>query len=268
MSFPKPDGVAVITGASSGIGAAFAERLASEGYPLLLVARRKDRLDQAAADLSARHGVKVETLAADLVDPEGLASLEARLRAGGVALLVNNAGAGGLGPTAASTPDKMQDLIWLNVIALTRLSHAALEGFRKAGAGVLVNLGSVIAFAPSAGGAVYSGTKAYVLNFTRSLQMEYAGSDIRIQVLMPGPIRTEFFSSQGLSDAVFPAESFLSAEQLVAAALAGLSLGETVTTPTLANPETWDAMEIARGRYMSEVISGAVAPRYLNPADS
>nr|WP_321359904.1 SDR family oxidoreductase [uncultured Hyphomonas sp.] len=263
MSFRKPDGVAVITGASSGIGAAFAERLASEGYPLLLVARRKDRLDQAAADLSARHGVKVETLAADLVDPADLAGLEARLRAGGVAMLVNNAGAGGLGPTAASTPDKMQDLIWLNVIALTRLSHAALEGVRKAGAGVLINLGSVIAFAPSAGGAVYSGTKAYVLNFTRALQMEYASSDIRIQVLMPGPVRTEFFSSQGLSDAVFPEESFLSAEQLVSAALAGLSLGETVTTPTLANPETWDEMEIARGRYMAEVISGAVAPRYL-----
>ena len=98
MSFRKPDGVAVITGASSGIGAAFAEQLASEGYPLLLVARRKDRLDQAAADLSARHGVKVETLVADLVDPEGLAGLEARLRAGGVAMLVNNAGVGGLGP--------------------------------------------------------------------------------------------------------------------------------------------------------------------------
>ena len=268
MSCRKPDGVAVITGASSGIGAAFAEQLASEGYPLLLVARRKDRLDQAAADLSARHGVKVETLVADLVDPEGLAGLEARLRAGGVAMLVNNAGVGGLGPTAASTPDKMQDLIRLNIVALTRLSHAALEGFRKAGAGVLVNLGSVIAFAPSAGGAVYSGTKAYVLNFTRSLQMEYVGSDIRIQVLMPGPIRTEFFSSQGLSDAIFPEESFLSAEQLVAAALAGLAKGETVTTPTLANSETWDAMEAARGRYMSEVVSGAVAPRYLGPAES
>jgi short-subunit dehydrogenase len=267
MSLQKPDGIAVITGASSGIGAAFAEQLARQGYPLLLVARRKDRLDEAAADLSARHGVRVETLVADLVDPADLAGLETRLRAGGVAMLVNNAGAGGLGPTSASTPDKMQDLIWLNVVALTRLSHAALEGFRKAGAGTLVNLGSVIAFAPSAGGAVYSGTKAYVLNFTRSLQMEYADSGIRIQVVMPGPIRTEFFSSQGLSDAVFPAESFISAEQLVAAALAGLALGETVTTPTLAHPETWDAMEAARGRYMSEVISGSVAPRYLSPAE-
>ena len=91
---------------------------------------------------------------------------------------------------------------------------------------------------------------------------------IETKVLMPGPIRTEFFSSQGLSDAIFPEESFLSAEQLVAAALAGLAKGETVTTPTLANSETWDAMEAARGRYMSEVVSGAVAPRYLGPAES
>jgi short-subunit dehydrogenase len=107
-------------------------------------------------------------------------------------MLVNNAGAGGLGPTATTGADAQEALIRLNVIALTRLSIAALAGFRKAGTGTLVNIASVIAFGPSAGGASYSGSKAFVLNFTRSLQMEYADSDIRIQAILPGPIRTEF----------------------------------------------------------------------------
>jgi short-subunit dehydrogenase len=204
MSTPQPGPLAVVTGASPGIGKAYADRLAAQGHALLLVARRQDRLTEVAADLASRHGVPVDTLVADLEQPADLAVLEQRLASEPVAALVNNAGAGGLGPTAKSTADKMESLIRLNIVALTRLSHAALVGFRARGAGTLVNIGSIIAFAPSKGGAVYSGSKAYVLNFTRSLQMKYAKTGLSIQVVMPGPIRTEFFSSQELSDGIFP----------------------------------------------------------------
>ena len=263
MSTPTPRSLAVVTGASSGIGKAYADRLAAQGHALLLVARRRDRLTEVATDLAGRHGVPVDTLVADLEQPADLAVLEQRLSSEPVAVLVNNAGAGGLGPTSKSTADKMESLIRLNIVALTRLSHAALAGFRARGAGTLVNIGSIIAFAPSKGGAVYSGSKAYVLNFTRSLQLEYADSGLRIQVVMPGPIRTEFFSSQGLSDGIFPDQSFITAEQLVDAALAGLAAGELVTTPTLCDRSIWAGLEAERGRYMAQVMAGTVAPHYL-----
>jgi short-subunit dehydrogenase len=262
MSSPSTRGLAVVTGASSGIGAVYAERLASRGHPLLLAARRIDRLEALAARLREAHGVAVETLAVDLEDAAQLASLEARLASEPVALLVNNAGAGGLGALAATTADQLERTIRLNITALTRLSHAALAGFRVRGSGTLVNIGSVMAHAPSPAGAVYSGSKAYVLNFTRSLQLEYAGTGIRVQLVMPGPIRTEFFTSQGMSDAVFPDSAFLTAEQLVDAALAGLDAGEDVTVPSVGDTQVWAALEAARQGFMAASISGAVADRY------
>ena len=258
----KNKGWAVVTGASSGIGAVYAARLAARGHPLLLVARRPDRLASLQAELSRAYGVDVETLVADLERPSDLADVEARVAADDVALLVNNAGAGGLGKSAGMSADQLERIIKLNVTAVTRLSHAALTSFRQRDAGALVNIGSVVAHAPSAGGSVYSASKAYVLNFTRSLRMEYADTPIRIQLVMPGPIRTEFFSSQGLSDAVFPAEAYLTAEQLVDAALAGLDAGEEVTVPSLPDVQTWNALETARVAFMKAIMSGQVASRY------
>ncbi|WP_082602187.1 SDR family oxidoreductase [Phenylobacterium sp. Root700] len=266
MSIAEPGDLTVITGASSGIGAVYADRLAAEGRALLLVARRPDRLEQVATEVSYRHGVSVETMVVDLEQPQDLARLEARLERERVAMLVNNAGGGSLGPTARSTADRLERLIRLNIVALTRLSVAALSGFRERSGGTLVNLGSIVAHAPSAGAAVYTGTKGYVANFTRSLQLEYADSAIRIQLVMPGPIRTEFFSSQGMSDSVFPDSSFLTAEQLVDAALAGLAAGEAVTSPSMPAPEIWDALETARQQYLSSTFSGQVAPRYRSAA--
>ena len=260
-------GITVVTGASSGIGAVYADRLAADGRRLLLVARRRERLEQLAADLSSRHGASVQIMAADLEQPQLLAQLEARLEDEHIEMLVNNAGAGSLGPTARSTADKQERLIRLNIVALTRLSLAALAGFRARNAGVLVNIGSIVAQAPSSGAAAYSGSKAYVANFTRSLQLEYAEGPVRIQLVMPGPIRTEFFSSQGMSDSVFPDTSFLTAEQLVDAALAGLSAGEVVTSPSMTKPETWDALEAARQHYLASTFSGQVAPRYHRPTE-
>ncbi|WP_043432624.1 SDR family NAD(P)-dependent oxidoreductase [Cystobacter fuscus] len=263
MIMGKEKGLAVVTGASSGIGATYAARLAARGYSLLLVARRPDRLASLKDELSRAHQVDVETVVADLESPSDLSNVEARVASDDVTFLVNNAGAGGLGRSANMTADQLDRVIKLNITALTRLSHAALSAFRERNAGVLVNIGSVVAHSPSAGGAAYSASKAYVLNFTRSLQMEYADKPIQIQLVMPGPIRTEFFSSQGMSDSVFPNEAYLTAEQLVDAALAGLDAGEGVTVPSVLDVRTWQALEAARVEFMKATMSGKVAPRYL-----
>lgn len=264
-----PEGRAVITGASSGIGAAYADRLARRGHPLLLVARRADRLEALAGALGKAHRVDVETLVADLEDAAALAVVEARVAEPDVSILVNNAGAGGLGASAQLSADQIERIIRLNITALSRLSHAALANFRADGAGLLVNIGSVIGHTPSPTGAAYSGSKAFVMNFTRSLQLEHRAchSGVQIQLVMPGPIRTEFFSSQGLSDFVFPDSAYLTPHQLVDAALAGAEAGETVTVPSMADRCVWERLEEARLAFMSAVSSGAVAARYL-PAEA
>ncbi|RBP51082.1 SDR family NAD(P)-dependent oxidoreductase [Arenicella xantha] len=263
MTNSNQKGLAIITGASSGIGAIYADRLAAQGHPLLIVARRKDRLQQLATQLKKRYTVNVETLSLDLANPSDLLTLETKLKSDPVDILVNNAGSGGLGPLSSTTADKTEALVRLNIIAVTRLSQAALDGFRDRGKGTLINLGSIIAFWPSAAAAVYSGTKSYVVNFTRSIAMEFEGTDIRIQVVMPGPVRTEFFSSQGMSDSVFPDDYYITADELVDAALSGLEQGEIVTNPTMAEPKVWEDMENTRTTYFAAVSSGKVAPRYL-----
>jgi hypothetical protein len=266
MRFEIPSGVAAVTGASSGIGAVYAERLAARGHPLLVVARRADRLAELKADLERRYGVTVETLTADLEKTDDLSRLEKRLGAGDIAMLINNAGAGGLALMAQASADQLERIVRLNVLALTRLSHAALAGFRARNAGVLVNIGSIIAFAPSPSAAAYSGSKAYVVSFTRALQAEYAKTGVRIQLIMPGPVRTEFFSSQGLSDAVFPDRAFIGADTLVDASFTGLELGEAITTPTLSDDGVWETWERARETYLRVTTSGEVAERYRAPA--
>lgn len=256
-------GLAIVTGASSGIGAVYADRLAARGHDLLLVARREERLKQIAHDLQERHGVDVQTATADLADPTDLDRIETLVQHSSPTVVINNAGVGGLGATDAISADRIENIVRLNVSALSRLSHAALAGFRSRGTGTLVNIGSVIAFSPSPNAAAYSGSKAYVLNFTRSLQAEYADTAIRIQLVQPGPIHTEFFTAAGTTDSIFPENTFLTAEQLVDAALAGLDGGELVTTPTVADSGIWEELENARLLFLEAARSGTVAPRYL-----
>ena len=227
------------------------------------MARREERWRQIVGTLREKYGASVEVYKADLTDAQELAGLEARLQGEQVAVLVNNAGVGGLGSSAGTTRDKMEEVLRLDVVALMRLSHVVLEGFRKRDVGVLVNIGSIMAMAPSPGGSVYSGCKAFVMNFTRSLQLEYAKAGIRIQLLMPGPIRTEFFSSQGMSDSIFPDTAYLSAEQLVDAALPGLDANEEISVPAMNDPQIWKSLEAARTAFLSANMSGQVAPRYL-----
>ena len=191
-------GFALVTGASTGIGAVYADRLAAQGYDLILVARNAARLDRLAGELRARNGRTVETLVADLVDRADLARVEARLKSDpAITLLVNNAGVGATAPLLQSDVDAMSAMISLNVEALTRLSYAAAPGFATRGAGTIVNIASIVAVAPEVLNGVYGGTKAFVLAFSQSLRHELAGSGVNVQVVLPGATATEFWDVAG-----------------------------------------------------------------------
>lgn len=188
-------GTALITGASSGIGAVYADRLARRGFDLILVARNRERLAALAAKLSDETGRKVEVLPADLSDRKDIASVEAVLRTrGDITLLLNNAGFGAAAPLLGSDIDKMEDMIALNVSALTRLTYAAVPGFVERGAGTLVNIASIVAISPETLNGVYGGTKAFALALSQSLQHELKDKGVRVQAVLPGATATEFWA--------------------------------------------------------------------------
>jgi short-subunit dehydrogenase len=225
------NGVALVTGASSGIGAVYAERLAARGKDLILVARRRDRLEELAASLRQKFDRKVELVEADLADPAGLAAVEAILRSRSeVDTLVNNAGLGATGASVTADPKAVEHLVMVNVLALTMLSLAAAPLFIERDRGTIINLGSLIAFKASAFAAAYCASKAYVLNFTRSLQAECAGTNVKVQLVIPGPVHTEFF---GGKKSPLPDHLFMSAETLVECAIRGLDDGELICIPVL-----------------------------------
>ena len=262
MSIAK--GTALITGASSGIGAMYADRLAARGHDVVLVARRKDRLETLADTLRFRHGHQVEVLAADLADEAGVAGVEEVVReTPDLAILVNCAGSGALGTGVMVEPAAVDAMLRVNVLALTRLSLLAARRFEPAGCGTIINIGSILAAMPVPGAGAYGGSKSYVLNFSRSLQAELTDSGVTVQVVMPGPVRSEFF---GDKPPPFPDQLFMSPETLVDAALAALEQGETITFPNLPNLEVWRQFEGARGTLVKAVTqSGLAAPRYADP---
>ncbi len=240
-------GVALVTGASAGIGAVYADRLAARGYDLLLVARDEARLKALAADIGARTGRAVEVLRSDLTDKADLAAVEARLRADpAITLLVNNAGVAGGGLLETADADQMEAMIDLNVVALTRLSLAALPGFVARSSGTIINVGSVVAFVPDVYPGIYGSTKAYVLYFTQSLHTEVSAKGVRVQAVLPGATATEIWRTSGLSLDALPPEMVMTTENLVDAALAGLDQGELVTIPPLPDGADWEAFEAAR----------------------
>lgn len=252
---------ALVTGASSGIGAAYADRLAARGYDLVLVARRQARLEQLATRLRAEYGRNVDILPADLADPDGLAQVEQAVStAPDLTLLANIAGLGAWGQAVAVDPDAMEAMLKVNVLALTRLSLAAARRFAAARHGTIINIGSVITVVPLPGTSGYSGSKAYVFNFSRSLQNELASSGVTVQVVMPGPVRSDFF---GDSPPPFPDRLFMSAETLADTALTALDQGETITFPNLDDVAAWQAYEDARKVLVKNVVrTGEPAPRY------
>ena len=185
-------GTALITGTSTGIGAVYADRLAQRGYHLLLVARDVARLEALATRLRSAHGVQVEVLLADLTAKADVARIEQRLRSdAAITLLVNNAGTASNGTLAESDIDRVDAMVQLNVVTLTRLSAAALASFVPRGQGILVNIASVVALAPETFNASYSASKAYVLSLTQSLHAEASPSGVQVQAVLPGATRTE-----------------------------------------------------------------------------
>ena len=256
-------GLAVITGASSGIGAVYADRLAQRGYDLLLVARSQERMADLAKKLKSNTGSKVETLVADLTDSKDLGRLERILREDSrITLLVNNAGVGATAPLLKSDIDDMSRMIALNVEALTRLTYAVVPAFVKRGAGLIINIASIVAVAPELLNGVYGGTKAFVLGFSQSLQHELANTGVRVQVVLPGATATNFWAASGKPVEDLPQEIVMSAEDMVDAALAGFDQGEFVTIPALPDVGQWESYEAARQALMSNLSRAEPAGRY------
>ena len=243
----KKPGTALITGASTGIGATYADRLARRGYDLVLVARDAQRLEQVAERLRKETSVKVEILPADLVNKADLLKVEQRLRTdASITMLINNAGMSIAGELADGDIDKYDAMIQLNITAVLRLAAAVAPGFIQRKGGTLINLASVLALAPEMFNGAYSGTKAFVLNLTQSLQNELGKHGVRVQAVLPGATRTEIWERSGSDIDALPDAMVMSVDDLVNAALTGLDLGEQVTIPPLPDVAQWDALTVAR----------------------
>jgi short-subunit dehydrogenase len=256
-------GTALVTGASSGIGAIYADRLARLGYDLILVARNRSRLQDLANRLTSETGRSIEIVTADLGSKADLARVEAVLRTdASITMLVNNAGVGATAPLLGSDIGKMDDLIALNVGALTHLTYAAVPGFVARGGGTIVNIASIAAIAPEVLNGVYGGSKAFVLALSQSLHHELDDKGIRVQAVLPGATATEFWGIAGTAVENLPREIVMSADDMVDAALAGLDQGEVVTIPSLPDKAEWDRFEAARHAMSGRLSSSAPAPRY------
>ncbi|PRF70754.1 SDR family oxidoreductase [Burkholderia multivorans] len=256
-------GTAVVTGASSGIGAIYADRLARRGYDLILVARSRTRLDALAQRITSDTRRSVEVIAADLNDRAALAAVEAKLKQdASITLLVNNAGIGTHTPLLESDVDAMTRMIDLNVTALTRLTYAAVPGFVARGHGAVINIASIVALSPETLNGVYGGSKAFVLAFTQSLHHELADKGVQVQAVLPGATATDFWQTGGLPIEHLPKSIVMSASDMVDAALVGFERRELVTIPSLHAGEAWDAYEAARRAMAPHLSSDTPAPRY------
>ncbi|MFM0056835.1 SDR family oxidoreductase [Paraburkholderia phytofirmans] len=255
--------IAVVTGASSGIGAVYADRLAARGYDLVLVARRADRLEALAAKVTAAHGVKVDSVVADLTNDADLTRVEKILATNtAVRVLVNNAGLARLRPVAQSSAEDTRSQIALNITALTRLTQAAVPAFVSRNEGVIVNIASVLAIHSLPVSAVYSGTKAFVLQYTRGLQQELAETGVKVQLVLPASTATEIWDESGIPLSALQKESVMTTENMVDAALSGFDQGEAVTWPSVADASLWDTYDTARAALFAATQVGKPAPRY------
>ncbi|UXY54285.1 SDR family NAD(P)-dependent oxidoreductase [Pseudomonas tohonis] len=263
MSSHNLKGTALITGASSGIGATYAERLARRGLDLLLVARDQKRLDELARRLGGEYGVKVDTLKADLTQRADLRAVEQRLATdAAIKVLVNNAGVAQNGTLADADLDQVDSMIQLNVTALTHLSVVAAKRFGDAGEGAIINLASVVALIPEMFNATYSATKAYVLSLTQTLNHEIAAKGVQVQAVLPGITRTEIWERSGIDAAHLDPNMIMEAGEMVDAALAGFDQGELVTIPSLPDAADWAAVVSARTKLGPNMSRSSAAARY------
>jgi len=256
-------GKALITGASTGIGAVYADRLAKRGYDLILVARSQQKLEEVAARIQSETGRTVETLQADLGTKAGIDLVSQRLRTDlTITALVNNAGIASVSKLIDSDPDALESMIYLNVTALTHLALAAASPFMASGKGLIINIASVVALAPELLNGTYSGTKAYVVNFTQALANEVASKGVRVQAVLPGATATPLWEKSGMPVEHLPSEIVMSAEDMVDASLTGLDQGELITIPALPDAADWEKFETARKALGPNLSRKAPAARY------
>jgi hypothetical protein len=256
-------GTALVTGASAGIGAEYARQLAQRGYDVILLARNRQRLNALATKLTNETHRSFEVVEADLKTEAGIARAEAVLRTdASITLLINNAGAGSVATALEAKPAEMQGLIDVNITALTRLTMAAVAAFAPRGGGTVVQISSVVALQPEWLNGVYSGTKAFVLAYSQALQRELPSKGIRIQVVLPGITRTEFWDLAGRPSSSLPEQMTMSAPDLVTAALNGLEQGELVTIPSLSDLASWQNFDAARNALAPLLSKNRPASRY------
>lgn len=256
-------GTALITGASSGIGAIYAEQLARRGYDLILVARNRERLDALAKRISRDTQQSVEVFQADLGAPQDLARVERKLREdASITLLVNNAGIGTHTGVLDSDVERMAEMISLNVTALTRLTYAAVPGFVARQQGALINISSIVSLAPELLNGVYGGSKAYVTAFSQALHKDLSAKGIRIQAVLPGATATDFWQIGGLPVENLDPGIVMSATDLVKGALQDFDQGVLISIPSMHDLTHYQTYEAARQALFSQLSSNQLAPRY------
>ena len=251
----------LITGASSGIGATYADRFARRGHDLVLVARDKARLDRLAARLCQAYGVTVDVLRADLTQRDDLFAVETRLRDDArIGILVNNAGVTQSGSFISQATDDVARIVALNTTALVRLTSAVAPRLVQAGQGSIINIGSVVGLAPEFGMLVYGATKAFVLFLSQGLRLELEPKGIYVQAVLPAATRTEIWERAGMDVNVLP--EVMEVDELVDAALVGFDRREPVTIPPLHDAKYWEALETARLALLSDLRQAHAAERY------
>ncbi|QOL15215.1 SDR family NAD(P)-dependent oxidoreductase [Dickeya dianthicola] len=251
----------LITGASTGIGAVYAERFARRGHNLVLVARDNAKLEILADRLRQEGGISVDVLPADLTQPGDLAAVEARLRDDTrIGILINNAGIAQSGSFIEQTPDSIERLIALNITALTRLASAVTPRFVQAGAGSIVNISSVVGLAPEFTMSVYGATKAFVLFLSQGMNLELSPKGIYVQAVLPAGTYTEIWERAGID--ISKSSKMMEVGELVDAALVGFDRRELVTIPPLHNAARWDALDATRQALLSDIKQAEAAERY------
>lgn len=251
----------LITGASSGIGATYAERFARRGHDLILVARDKGRLETLAARLRGEHKVATDILQADLTQPKDLATVEMRLRDDSrIGILINNAGATQSGSFIEQATDDVARIVALNTTALVRLANAIAPRLAQAGEGAIVNIGSVVGLAPEFGMSVYGATKAFALFFSQGLSLELSPKGVYVQAVLPAGTRTEIWERAGIDVNALP--DLMEVGELVDVALVGFDRRELVTIPPLHDVTRWNALDAARLALVSDIRQAHVAERY------
>jgi Short-chain dehydrogenases of various substrate specificities len=251
----------LITGASSGIGATYAERFARRGHDLVLVARDNARLETLAARLRQETGVAIEVMPADLTRRDELAAVEARLRDdAAIGILINNAGVAQSGGFIDQSADSIEQLVTLNTTAPTRLAAAVAPRLVEAGEGAIVNIGSVVGLAPEFGMSVYGATKAFVLFLSQGLSLELAPKGVYVQAVLPAATRTEIWERAGIDINTLP--EVMDVGELVDAALVGFDRREAVTIPPLHVAARWDTLDATRQALLTDIRQAQAAERY------